>query len=74
MYLARRRRENFQVLQCKIVKYIALVRSRREKIEDRNCDDVETVTKIASLLETSPQGLWGGVAIVFGLLQHKRSF
>ena len=49
MYLARRRRENFQVLQCKIVKYIALVRSRREKIEDRNCDDVETVTKIASL-------------------------
>ena len=48
MYLARRRRENFQVLQC-IVKYITLVRSRREKIEDRNCDDVETVTKIASL-------------------------
>ena len=49
MYLARRRPENFQVLQCKIIKYITLVRSRREKIEDRNCDDVEMVTKIASL-------------------------
>ena len=49
LYLARRRHENFQVLQCKIIKYITLVRSRRETFEDRNCDDVETVTKIASL-------------------------
>ena len=33
-----------------IVKHIiTLVHSRREKLEDRNCDDVETVTKIASL-------------------------